>query len=326
MADEDDNIDNEDEEDDPEKKRPELIDPDTLPNGNKTVIVGDWSEVKTISEGLQRCTEGDILHCCSGDYDEQLLLNINNIDIMGPPDMSCCVKQGIISTALFSSISKMSIHNAVEVKCGNLSLMECDIAFAKKGIRVHQLANPHVTDCTIHDIESVHIYVHPGGHGIFERCTLTGQGARDSIGISIDNSGSTVFKNNTVSNTMIGAYTCNGCKDVQITENVFKDISAHAIYIDRQSKPTIKENEVLSAEHYGILVSGESCGVLSNNIVHASIRIHEGSRPSFFDNIIVSPGRIINDVAVFALRGIVVKTREELPKKKKPAEPPLPDE
>jgi|EP00670_Eutreptiella_braarudii_P005222 parallel beta-helix repeat protein len=297
------------------------IDPESLESGPKTIIVGEWSQMTGINEAIEAAAEKDTIYCNSGEYDEEVKINKLGISILGPPDLSASVLQGITSSATAANVSKLSVKGGISIRCGNLQVSECDIHSAHSGIQILKTANPRIVNCAIHGIEKCNVAVFPGGNGCIEKTQIIGTGERGSVGLYMDDAGSTLFRDNQISNVMTGVYTIHGCKGAIIHGNKISGITGHGIYTDQESKPNIKNNEIADAEHYGIVVAGGSGGVFGNNIVHSSIRIYTGCRPSFFDNIVVKPGTIVNDDSLYALRGVSIKRFEDLPKPKKPKEP-----
>lgn len=293
------------------------VDPETYPDGPKTIIVGEWSTVKEINAALELAGENDSIFCHGGQYDEEVKMDKPSITLTGPPDMSAEIMKGINSTSNFCKIAKLSVKGGINVRCGNVDISECDIKDAYNGIQIFKTANPTIKQCTTHDIEKCHISVFPGGNGVITNNQFTGDGRRGTVGLYADDADTTVFTENQITNVMTGVYTSNGCKGVQVHNNKIADITAHGIYADLQSKPNVKNNEIKNVAHYGIMIAGGSTGLFRDNIVHSSMRIQKACRPSLFGNWVVIPGTIVNDDSLYALRGVVLKRPEDLPKPKK---------
>eukprot|EP00668_Euglena_longa_P041801 GGOE01055071.1.p1 GENE.GGOE01055071.1~~GGOE01055071.1.p1 ORF type:complete len:326 (-),score=92.19 GGOE01055071.1:164-1141(-) len=293
------------------------VDPNALEDGSRTIIVGDWSRVKSISAALELASPTDAIFCSAGLYEEHVQLTKTSIDLSGPTDLSAHILQGLTSVASFCSVSHFRISGGINVRCGNLVVSSCDVHQAQHGIQIFRTANPTVQRCTIHAVEKAHVAVFPGGKGLIEQCELTGDGHRGSVGLYVDDAESTVFRLNKVSNMMTGVYTLHGCNGVVVCNNQFSKLTGHGVYADQQSKPQVKDNEIKDAAHYGLLVANGSGGSFAGNVVHASVRIHKSCCPSFVGNVVVMPGEIVNDDSLYALRGIVVKRLQDLPKQRK---------
>eukprot|EP01006_Ploeotia_vitrea_P033808 TRINITY_DN65642_c7_g5_i1.p1 TRINITY_DN65642_c7_g5~~TRINITY_DN65642_c7_g5_i1.p1 ORF type:complete len:334 (+),score=37.95 TRINITY_DN65642_c7_g5_i1:33-1034(+) len=298
----------------------QLANPDEVGDGSKTIIVGDWSAIATITDALAIATPGDSIYCNGGEYDEQLdLVDKNGLDISGPPDMSCIVKKGVKSNGDDCKLTNLAIQGCVEIRSGNLQLMECDISNAKNALQVYKLANPSVQMCTIHNTERCHLYIYPGGKGEYNKNQFVGNGNAGTVGVYMEDADAATVQGNTISNVENGVYTCTGCKGCQILHNTMSQIKGTGIYVDLQSKPFVRNNVVEDAAHYGVLISGGSGGVFSNNDLRCSLRIKKGCQPSLFNNTITSPpGSLINDDSRYSVRGVITKEPEK-PKKKRVA-------
>uniref|UniRef100_A0A7S1NHM9 Right handed beta helix domain-containing protein n=1 Tax=Eutreptiella gymnastica TaxID=73025 RepID=A0A7S1NHM9_9EUGL len=308
-------------EEDEEGEGQKLVDPESFESGPKTIFVGEWSTVKGINDAIELANEKDSIYVNGGKYDEEVKLHKPSISISGPPDMSAEILNGLTATSNFCTLSKLCINAGLSIRCGNLLVSECDIKKAQNGIQVYRTARPTITRCTIHEVAKCHIAVFPGGNAVVEKNEITGDGQRGSVGLYADDAVDVTFKENLVSNCMTGVYTINGCKGVQIYENKINDSTGHGVYADQQSQPNVKNNEIKNAVHYGLVVAGGSTGVYRDNIIHSSVRIHTACRPSMFGNIVVKPGVVMADDTRYAMRGVVFKRPEELPKPKKPPPP-----
>eukprot|EP00667_Euglena_gracilis_P027369 EG_transcript_33761 len=162
------------------------VDPEALEDGAKTIIVGDWSQIRSITAALELAAPTDAIYCSAGQYDEHVQLTKNSIDLSGPPDLSAHILQGLTSVASFCSVSHLRISGGVHVRCGNLAVTACDLQQAQHGVQIFRTANPTLQRCTIHEVEKAHVAVFPGGKGIIEQCELMGDGHRGSVGLYMD--------------------------------------------------------------------------------------------------------------------------------------------
>ncbi|KAJ6231656.1 f-box only protein [Anaeramoeba flamelloides] len=254
----------------------------TLPSkpkyGGNLITVGKGKECETIGQALVKARYGDRIDIEPGIYFEQLIINTNEIEIVGLVNenngviieyekgsvLSFKSNKGSISNIKFRK--RGAQHFAIEILSGNLELDNCDISGDGAAcLGISRGADPVITNCFIHH-GNVGCALFNKAKGNFENCYFF---MNKYQGICITGSSNPRIENSSIF--------CNQDSGFQIREN---------------SKGTIRNCDIFYNKLHGVEIKNnssprfENCKIYENQV--DGLILLKANRPILFKNLIYS--------------------------------------
>ncbi|KAJ3432300.1 f-box only protein [Anaeramoeba flamelloides] len=183
----------------------------TLPSkpkyGGNLITVGKGKECETIGQALVKARYGDRIDIEPGIYFEQLIINTNEIEIVGLQNenngviieytkgsvLSFQSKSGSVSNITFRK--RGAQHFAVEIISGNLEMHNCDISGDGAAcLGISRCADPVITNCFIHH-GNVGCALFNKAKGNFDNCSFF---VNKFQGICITGNSNPIIENSTI--------------------------------------------------------------------------------------------------------------------------------
>ncbi|KAJ3451354.1 f-box only protein [Anaeramoeba flamelloides] len=246
--------------------------------GGNLITVGKGKECDTIEQALAKAKYGDRIDIEPGIYFEQLIINTNEIEIVGLVNenngviieyekgsvLSFKSNKGSISNIKFRK--RGAQHFAIEILSGNLELDNCDISGDGAAcLGISRGADPVITNCFIHH-GNVGCALFNKAKGNFENCYFF---MNKYQGICITGSSNPRIENSSIF--------CNQDSGFQIREN---------------SKGTIRNCDIFYNKLHGVEIKNnssprfENCKIYENQV--DGLILLKANRPILFKNLIYS--------------------------------------
>ena len=258
---------------------------------------GDFT---AISEAVKTAQPGDRILVRPGLYNESLVID-KPLEILGDgpaADIQIHARDAhvVVFRANISRIANLTLRqaggkgtwHAVDIGQGRLELEGCDItSHSHACVAIHGGADPRLRRNTIHDSQSVGVWVYDGGLGTLEDNDIT---ANALAGVEIKTGGNPTLRRKTIhdgktAGVVVWDQGLGIFEDNDITAN------AHAgVEIRTGGNPTLRRNTIHDGKSAGVYVWDQGLGIFEDNDITANalagVEIRAGGNPTLRRNTI----------------------------------------
>ena len=265
----------------------------------KTIYVDDnadaeWydeTHVKTITEGVNKAKNGDIVYVYNGKYKENIEIT-KSIELIGQNRDKTFIKDsndknyGLLVLASDVTIKKFTFEGFVgsmfsrAIQIGmadgsspqeDIHLSNCQIRYCDGGIFVYHVANSMINDCKIFGNHGSGLVIEDSSSVTIKNCLLGGNGGKTEDGLTRSGGITIVSEASTVSNIEISRCTIEENIGIGIelfvfgTSNSVKNVKIHNNYLIKNSWYGIDIQEVGDTEIYdNEICKNKKCGIYAN--------------------------------------------------------------
>ena len=262
----------------------------------------DETHVKTITEGVNKAKDGDIVYVYNGKYKENIEIT-KSIDLIGQNKDKTFIKDsndknyGLLVLAsdvtikdfTFEGFAGSMFSRAIQIGKADGSLAQedihlsnCQIRYCDGGIFVYHVTNSLIADCKIFGNHGSGMIIEDSSSLIIKNCLLEGNGKKMEDG-RISSGGITLVSENTVvsgieiSNCLIKENIGIGISLFTFSDSVIKDVKINnncliknsgGIDIQEVENTEIFDNEICKNKGYGVYINrvGSDCSIINNKI------------------------------------------------------------
>lgn len=254
--------------------------------GDRRILVVDGSgasEFRTIADALKASLAGDTVLLRIGQYDERVVVD-KDVIITACEEAAlgdAVVVGGIVLASPHPILRKVAVRQQLEIRSGEGRVENCDISLGADCVRVCRGANPTIVQCKIHEAQSSGdgIYFQEGAKGVVEECEIY-QNRMNGIQV---NGAEVVLRRNKIHHCPYGIFFRRGATGV-VEGNNIERVDCFGVYIQSGSDPHVVKNTIMNCDIDGILISAGGAGNLTDNIIHAQVRILKGCAPVLGSN------------------------------------------
>ena len=258
------------------------------PDGQKTWIVGGWSEIQQVGDALIKATEGDKILLNPGTYSDVEITKPACISGYDHPELgSPILSKGFTCLSDNVTMSNLVIHGDSIIQQGNnIIISKCKFLEGTNLLSIWPYSDPRITECIFSNADKGCLYCFPNAKGVITKCEISGTGKEGSCGIILDNA-ATKISSNIIKGPSTGIYAfCQmGSQEQEILrpEILKNDISfctGTGFHLDNYGDVLFKGNVLEGIGYWAVSISNKATGTFSDNTIKDKIRIKAGCKPT----------------------------------------------
>lgn len=247
----------------------------------RTLVVGKQGRhnYKEIAVAIKDANPGDRIKILPGDYDESLIIDKPNLEIIGEGNRKNIIirakGQEVISFKTTSGrVANLTLQQmggnvfCVDIAQGILELENCDII--SQGIAcvgIHDEANPRLSHNLIHDSKQSGVFIFNKGFGTLEDNEIF---RNTYSGIEIAAYANPMLRHNIIRDgKQSGVFVHDRGYGILEENDIFGNVLA-GIEIKNEANPTLRRNKIHHNQKNGILIQEYGLGVLEENEIYGN--------------------------------------------------------